>query len=126
MATYSFWWCNRIFLCVFQHAPNAFFGIALPRCIDTQFIGQVKKVLVHGAIPSHTGRLFNISLEQAQMEIGISTPILEATFEDYGHLLTFCWAKILWEHLWRHKISLRCPDQVLPRLQRKGDFFIME
>jgi hypothetical protein len=46
---------NHNFLGVFQHAPNAFFGIALPRCIDTQFINQVKKVLVHGAIPSHMG-----------------------------------------------------------------------
>jgi hypothetical protein len=49
--------------------------------------------------------LFNISLEQAQMEIGIGTPILEASFEDYGHLLTFCWVKILWEHLWQNTIS---------------------
>jgi hypothetical protein len=29
------------------------------------------------------------------MEVGISTPILEMSFEDYGHLLTFCWIKIL-------------------------------
>jgi hypothetical protein len=25
------------------------------------------------------------------MEVGISTPVLEASFEAYGHLLTFCW-----------------------------------
>jgi hypothetical protein len=98
-------------------------GIALPRCIDAQFIGQVKKVLVHGAIPSHTGWLFNISLEQAQMEIGISTPILEASFEDYGRLLTFCWVKILWEHLWQHKVSLRCPDRFCQNCNAKGIFY---
>ncbi len=46
---------NHNFLGVFQHAPNAFFGIALPSCIDTQLINQVKKVLVHGMIPSHMG-----------------------------------------------------------------------
>jgi hypothetical protein len=40
---------NHNFPCVFRHAPNAFFSIALPHCIDAQFIGQVKKVLVHGA-----------------------------------------------------------------------------
>jgi hypothetical protein len=91
--------CN--FPGVFQHAPNTFFDLALPQAIDDQFIGQVKKLLRHGAIPSHTGRLCNISLEQAHMEVGISTgPILEAIFEDYRHLLTFCWIKILWEHLW--------------------------
>jgi hypothetical protein len=103
--------------------PMLFFGIALPHCIDTQFIGQVKKVLVHGAIPSHTGRLFNISLEQAQMEIGIGTPILEASFDDYSHLLTFCWVKILWEHLWQHTISLRCPEQVIAETATRRGFF---
>jgi hypothetical protein len=87
---------NRNFPSVFRHAPNAFFGVALPHSIDTQFIGQVKKVLIHGVIPSQTGQLYNISLEQVQMEIGISTLILEASFEDCGHLLTFCWVKILW------------------------------
>jgi hypothetical protein len=65
-------------------------------------------------------------MEQAQMEIGIGTAILEASFDDYGHLLTFCCVKILWEHLWQHTISLRCPEQALPKLQREGDFFIME
>jgi hypothetical protein len=63
------------------------------------------------------GRLCNISLEQAQMEVGISSPILEVSFEDYGHLLTFCWIKILWEHLWKNNILLRNPEQVLPKLQ---------
>jgi hypothetical protein len=58
------------------------------------------------------------------MEVGISSPIQEASFEDYRHLLTFCWIKILWEHLW--KILLCNSEQVLPKLQREGDFFIME
>jgi hypothetical protein len=59
------------------------------------------------------------------MEVGISTPILEASFEDYGHLLTFCWIKILWEHLWKNNISL-CNSEQVPKLQQEGDFFIME
>ncbi len=60
------------------------------------------------------------------MEVGISTPILEVSFVDYGHLLTFCWIKVLWEHLWKNNISLHNSEQVLPQLQREGDFFIME
>jgi hypothetical protein len=51
--------------------PMPFFSIALPHAINDQFIGQVKKFLIHGAIFSHTGHLCNISLEQAQMEVGI-------------------------------------------------------
>jgi hypothetical protein len=33
---------NHNFPGVFWHAPNAFFGLALPRAIDDQFIGQEK------------------------------------------------------------------------------------
>jgi hypothetical protein len=94
--------------------------------MDTQFIEQVKCVLVHGALPTHTGSYFNISLEQAQLEVGISSPLLEANYDDYGFLLTFCWVKVLWQFLWMHWVKLHNSDQVLPKLQRQGDFFIME
>jgi hypothetical protein len=88
----------------------------------------VKKFLTPGTIPFHTGHLANISLEQVQMEVGIGTPLFESSFDEYGHLLTFCWIKILWPHffLWMNQISLCNPEQILPKLQCKGDFFIME
>jgi hypothetical protein len=38
----------------------------------------------------------------------------------------FCWVKVLWEFLWKHDVKLHNPDQVLPKPQRLGDFFIME
>jgi hypothetical protein len=79
---------NRHFPVVYHHAPFTFFGLTLPQVIDTQFIEQVKRVLVHGALPTHTGNYFNISLEQAQLEIG--SKILESNYDDYGFLLTFC------------------------------------
>jgi hypothetical protein len=117
---------NRHFPLAYRHAPFTFFGLSLPRVIDTQFIEQVKRVLVQGALPTTTGRFYNISFEQAQLEIGIDTPILQANYDDFGFLLTYCWVKVLWEQLWNHNVSLQNPDQVLPKLQREGDFFIME
>jgi hypothetical protein len=117
---------NRHFPVVYRHAPFTFFGLMLPRVIDMQCIEQVKRVLVHVALPTHTGNYFNISLEQAQLEIGIGSPILESNYDDYGFLLTFCWVKVLWEFLWKHDVKLHNPDQVLPKPQRQGDFFIME
>ena len=119
---------NQNFPTPYRHAPYAFFGLSLPRAIDTEFLGQIKSMLTHGAIPTHTGRFLNISLEQAQLEVGIGTPILEADYEQYGFLLTFCWIKVLWKRLWEYDIVLHQPEaeKVLPKLQREGDFFIME
>ena len=110
----------------FCHAPSAFFGLAFPQVVNTQFTEQVKWVLVHGALLTHTGQFFCVSLEQAQLEVYIGTPILESSYDDYGCLLTFCWIKVLWECLWIHKVTLCNPDQILPKLQQEGDFFFME
>ena len=78
------------------------------------------------AVPTHTGQFFHVSLEQAQLKVGISTPILESSYDDYGCLLTFCWIKVLWECLWIYKVTLHNPDQILPKLQWEGNFFLME
>jgi hypothetical protein len=91
-----------------------------------QFIKQVKKVLVHGVVPTPTRAYFSVSLELAQLEIGFLTPILEASFDDYGFLLMQCWIKVLWNFLWKHAAMLCNPDQFLYPLQREGDVFIME
>jgi hypothetical protein len=90
--------------------------------VETQFIEQVKQVLVHGAVMTHTGKFFCTSFELAQLEVGIGTPILESSYNDFWGLLTFCWIKVLWENLWIHKVSFRDPEQILPKLQREGDF----
>lgn len=119
---------NRSFPLVHRHAPHDLFGLALPTAKDTEFIGQIKTMLTHGAVPTHTGTFLNTSLEQAQLEVGIGTPLLEADYDKFGFLLTHCWLKVLWQRLWEHDIVLRQPEaeQFLPKLQREGDFFIME
>jgi hypothetical protein len=108
---------NNHFPLVYCHAPLTFFSLTLPQVIDMQFIEQVKRAMVHGALQTHTGKYFNISLEQAQLEVGIGTPIFEASYKNYRFLLMFCWVKVLWQFLWMHHITLRNPNQVLPKLQ---------
>jgi hypothetical protein len=44
-----------------------------------EFGGKVQAMLTHGAIPTHIGNFLNISLKQAQLKVGINTPILEAS-----------------------------------------------
>jgi hypothetical protein len=119
---------NRCFPLVHRHSPHVFFGLALPTAKDVEFIGQIKTMLTHGAVPTHTGTFLNTTLEQAQLEVGIGTPLLEADYKKFGFLLTNCWLKVLWKRLWEHDIILRQPEaeQSLPKLQREGDFFILK
>jgi hypothetical protein len=99
----------------YYHTPSTFFGLAFPWVVDTQFIKQVKCVMVL----THTGNFIHNSLELAQLKVSIGTPTLESSYDDYRCLLTFCWIKVLWKNLWLHKV-LWNPDQILPNSNMKG------
>jgi hypothetical protein len=86
----------------------------------------LRQILTHGAIHSTTGDLLLISLEQAQLEVGIGIPFLEASFDFYGFLLTDTWWKSVWSFIWKHRIQLSYPDQTIPQPQRIRDAYIME
>ena len=117
---------NQHFPSTFRHAPLDFFGLDLPRISDSQGIAQIQKFLTHAAIPTPTGMLMNASLELAQVEVGTSWSIFDMEFNDYGFLLTDCWIKSLWAFSSTYSIQLHNPEQVLPKIQREGDSFIME
>ncbi len=59
------------------------------------------------------------------MEVGIGMPLFESSFDEYGHLLTFCWIKILWQHFWKPDLSLQ-PRTDLAKTTTWRGFFIME
>lgn len=116
----------RRFPLSFRHAPLSLNGLNLPDLYIEQGIAQLRQVITHGAISSITGKLFRVSLELAQLEIGSGQPLFSTPFHIYGCLLTHCWIKSLWEFVSTHKIVLEWPDQVLPKQQRQGDEFIMD
>ena len=117
---------NRNFPNVYRYAPASFQGLEVPLIYVEQENGHLRQILTHGAIPTTTGSLMRISLEQAQLEVGIGSPFLQASFADYEFLLTDTWWKTVWEFVSTYGIHLTYPDQPLPKLQCQGDAFIME
>jgi hypothetical protein len=53
-----------------------------------------------------------VSLEQAQLEIGIQIPLLEAPFNTYWFLLMKCWFKPLWQFILVEGIILKKEDPI--------------
>ena len=111
---------------VYRHSPKRFQGVALTEFRSSSEAEKIARLLQHGDTPSLAGQLQNVSLEQAQLEVGIQTPILEASFETYGFLLTDCWFTGLWRFASKEDIVLKKEDPVILPLQREGDEFIME
>ena len=111
---------------VYRHAPKRFQGMDLPDFLTTGEAEKIARLLQHGDTPSITGQLQGISLEQAQLEIGIQTPLLEAPFDTYGFLLTSCWFKPLRKFVSQEGIVLRQENPITLPMQREGDEFVME
>ena len=72
---------------------------------------------IHQSTSSLTGNLLAGLMEQLQLEIGISSPVLEASFMQYGFLSMNTWLKSLWQFVSEKGIILRDEDPAVPPLQ---------
>jgi hypothetical protein len=89
---------------VYQYALKLYQGVALPEFRLGSKVEKIARLLQHGDTPSLLGQLQGVSLEQAQLEVGIQTPILESSFDTYGLLLTNCWFKSLWRFVSKEEL----------------------
>jgi len=79
--------------------PPALFGLGLPNLYWEQGATALHLFLEVGNGFLADGHLLQCSLEQAQLEIGLSSPLFQADYSRYGFLLTDCWVKFLWSFL---------------------------
>ena len=118
--------CRNIPL-VFRYAPTCLQGLGLPDPYVEQGIAQIKFLLTGGHICNLPGNLIRASLEQAQLEIGTSTPLLQAPFAVFGCLLTKnTWIGSVWQFVSKRGIEMRSESLTLPKCQREGDYFLMD
>jgi len=79
--------------------PLTLFGLELPNLYWEQgaaALGLFSEVSNGYSTDSH---LLYCSLEQSQLELGNSTPLLQVDYTQYRFLLTDCWVKFLWSFL---------------------------
>ena len=111
---------------VYHFAPLSLQGLEAPNFYVEQGIHKVSKLLTHGDSGNLTSDLIAVSMEQAQLEVSIGTPLLQAPFDQYGMLCTQCWVKGLWQFASEHRILLENPTYCTPLLQCEGNEYIME
>jgi len=83
-------------------------------------------MLTHGDTGLPTSQWLMLTLEQAQLEVGIGGPLLEAPYEQYEFLCTDSWIKALWRFVSTYNITLEDRTLKLPPLQWEGNEFLME
>jgi len=79
--------------------PLALFRLGLPNLYWEQEAAALHLFLEVSNGFSADIHLLQYSLEQAQLEIGLSTPLFQVDYSQYGFLLTDCWVKFLWSFL---------------------------
>jgi len=106
--------------------PSALFGLGLPNLYWEQGATALRLFLEVSNSFSADSHLLICSLEQAQLELGLSTPLFQANYSCYGFLLTDCWVKFLWSFLAYADCSLYAESPTNLDLQRVNDQFLMD
>jgi hypothetical protein len=112
---------------VWRYAPRMYQALALPHPFFIQGQEQISIFQQAGLSEEINGGLLQITTDQAQLEIGRSTPLLQEDFTKRGHLLTAnLWIGSLWEFCSEFGIKLEADRFKAPEIQRDNDSFIME
>jgi len=117
---------NQHYPLALQHALVKYHGLGLPQPFWEQGTSALKLVLEFMSTSHPEQSLLQMSLEYLQLKVGISTPILQSDFKEWGSLATNCWLKHLWSFVSSAQIQL-IPNQLetFP-LQWEGDVCIMD
>jgi len=76
--------------------------------------------------PSVAGFLILTLVEQAQLEVGSTTPFYQLPFQQYGFFLTNCWTKSLWSFLSSVGLHLQASGGSGLYLQCANDICLMD
>jgi len=106
--------------------PPALFGLGLPNLYWEQGAVALRLFLEVSNGCLANSHLLKCSLEQAQLKLGLSTPLFQANYSQYGFLLTDCWVKFLWSFLAYADCSLHAEYPTDLDLQRVNDQFLMD
>ena len=84
---------NKNIRTFYRVAPKRFQGLGLPNPLITMLSQKLHLLQTQFNQPTATGRMLQQSLEVFQMEVGISTNILEEDYSRLGNLATDGWWK---------------------------------
>ena len=87
---------------------------------------HIEKFQTHFGTSSITGKLLQVSMETAQLEVGVGRNLFQLDFDTYGDLLTDCWIKTLWKFCQSNNITLLDRHSHFPTPQQENDVFLME
>ena len=108
------------------HGPIEHAGFQIPDLYTSQGMQKIQLLLGHMRKQDTTGEILNIAMAIAQQEVGITIPILVASYKKYNFLLSHSWIKCMWLFLYQIEATIVVPDVWTPSPCYANDVNIME
>ena len=102
------------------YGPIKHLGLGLHNLYTTQGIRQIQAILNHVWRKTDTGKLIQITLEYAKLEIGMTGSFLSLDFELFSHLCEETWIKHVWKFMREKGITIEDDLGDFP-MQRQND-----
>jgi hypothetical protein len=110
----------------YRVAPKRFQGLGMPNPLIVMLSQKLHLLQTQFSQPTATGRMLQQSLEVFQMEVGISSNILEEDFNRLGNLATDGWWKHLWQLCHKFRVTFALSKKWLIPLLRSDDSSFMD
>ena len=108
-----------------RYLPHCFGGMGLYSLPIEATIGSINAFLQHYGTETAISLYLRASLENLQLELGVSGCPFKYDFKVWGGLATESWVKSLWERIHRFNIKIDLDYDALP-MPRERDECIME
>ena len=105
--------------------PLRYQGLDIRHLWTTQGVEHLLALLRHATRTTLTGQLLRTTLEELQLETGLSHSVLSYSYTDYGCLSTRSWIAATWQFLSDSHITVIDPFSK-PALVCDNDCFLME
>ena len=108
------------------YGPLAEGGLGVHSLYTTQGALHLERLQCYLGTDTITGDLLTISLESAQLEIGVGRSLFSLDYEKFSFLLTDCWIKGVWKFAAENDIKIKDYFTKFPPLSRDNDLYLME
>jgi hypothetical protein len=105
--------------------PLRYQGLDIRHLYTTQGVEHLLAILRHGTRQTLTGQLIRTSMEELQLETGLSKSFLSYSYSEYGILATRSWIAATWKFLSDSSITVVDPFPK-PTPACSNDSFLME
>ena len=107
-----------------RQLDRGFFGVGCPHPAVECLVGQVNALLAHFGTNSTLGVQLQTSYNCMVLELGLSPQIFKLDYSKYGHLVTDCWLKMIWEKVSEYGLTVEVDASAFATVRERDQWLM--